>query len=529
MDAVLSKYAGKEEQLIALLVQRLGPEPVARHPKVRVEALLSMYAPDKLSTLDEMLLKYKNREVALIDTLISKLGPEPLVGKGGRTETGGEGTNSRLLRFLSHYTKSQDNAATADALMKRYKGREKELFANLVSKYGPEPLLGANKLDETSSPPTSSSLDEGTHSNTPQDTQPPSLSPRNVNNNTTSSSSAIVDRLKQLVGSKGWMAILRNCRCSVSFNNTTVLDRIARLVLVLEYCCFATPPTSTPQQILVDCFGSFPLSTRGEDEVSTYRAASALHLLITEERTRYQTIMEEFESGVERVHQVAGKDRIRISSLLDQRHAHQAAVVARAMDLVDSVERSSRGEVVQLQEITKQGLHLWFREQLRFLLVEYSPQLSILEKKFTSWKTSLKEHAADTSMWAKELERSTSLNVHSPSTMLPGPSFSSPRSPDSPNWSNNGTPRKSIRQLIGGKNPRKNPISSAVVRESTERRQSLRAVTPEGVRKQLLMERAAADVIARRLLLSDDVKKGKGLPAKVLLPTTTPMEFRLSR
>jgi hypothetical protein len=88
VDALLSQYEGKEEQCIALLVKKYGPEVAGSAPKSspsaaarsyeeRVRRFYDVYCPAKAHTAMKQLEKYKGQEDALIKALADKYGPEP--------------------------------------------------------------------------------------------------------------------------------------------------------------------------------------------------------------------------------------------------------------------------------------------------------------------------------------------------------------------------------------------------------------------------------------------------------------------
>jgi hypothetical protein len=96
--ALLQKYAGNEEALLAALVSRYGPEPTPAAPagatstkaaaeepaaggalshRDRLVAMYQKYAPQRLSTVDSTLAKYQGSEDQVIGALVAKYGPEP--------------------------------------------------------------------------------------------------------------------------------------------------------------------------------------------------------------------------------------------------------------------------------------------------------------------------------------------------------------------------------------------------------------------------------------------------------------------
>ena len=159
-DAILAKYPGEEEQVITALVAKYGPEPkpgrdtqVGRNSCVpavsyrqRVEALYKQYDPAKIGQTDAMLAKYKGKEEAVIRALVKKYGPEPSLEVPPASSVLDDDTyrdqdtgshRARLEAFFGKYDPTK--IANIGTILITYKGRENELFATLVAKYGPEP------------------------------------------------------------------------------------------------------------------------------------------------------------------------------------------------------------------------------------------------------------------------------------------------------------------------------------------------------------------------------------------------------
>ncbi|ORC84834.1 uncharacterized protein TM35_000401010, partial [Trypanosoma theileri] len=116
----------------------------------RLERFMRKYNPEKISTIDAILKAYNGREEEMFAALVKKYGPEPprddcppadtpaptAVTPVGAHEP--EDVRSRLERFMRKYNPGK--ISTIDAILKAYNGREEEMFAALVKKYGPEPL-----------------------------------------------------------------------------------------------------------------------------------------------------------------------------------------------------------------------------------------------------------------------------------------------------------------------------------------------------------------------------------------------------
>ncbi len=94
---MLSVFAGREETMFAMLVQKYGPEPtagdggtspflVASHStapsfsapdhRARLVRFYQHYSPDKVSNVDKKLAKYAGKEEAMFAALQKKYGPE---------------------------------------------------------------------------------------------------------------------------------------------------------------------------------------------------------------------------------------------------------------------------------------------------------------------------------------------------------------------------------------------------------------------------------------------------------------------
>jgi hypothetical protein len=200
VDVLLAKYAGKEVKMFEVLAQRYGPEPTAADVPVRnnnatttqpqptppsptpappshsgatndyrgrLTRYLQKYAPDKVSGVDSMLDKYRGREEELFATLVSKLGPEPS-SSGTSTQPAAAplatapvaspavppAHRDRLVRFYAKY--SPDKLPEVDSILVKYAGKEAKMFQVLVDRYGPEPDAAATRV--ATPPPVSTSV-----------------------------------------------------------------------------------------------------------------------------------------------------------------------------------------------------------------------------------------------------------------------------------------------------------------------------------------------------------------------------------
>ena len=202
-DATLEKFKGKEEQVIAALVKKYGPEPpppaahesasspapaapaptAAAHAaspaagtpaplsyKERVVAIYQKYDPTKVGQADATLDKYKGKEEQVISALVKKYGPEPVAAVG--TDAGhpaspttahaaptppstprpssGRTYKERVVAIYQKYDPSK--VGQADATLDKYKGKEEQVISALVKKYGPEPAASGPSTPRDESP-----------------------------------------------------------------------------------------------------------------------------------------------------------------------------------------------------------------------------------------------------------------------------------------------------------------------------------------------------------------------------------------
>eukprot|EP01064_Diplonema_japonicum_P015654 TRINITY_DN2341_c1_g3_i1.p1 TRINITY_DN2341_c1_g3~~TRINITY_DN2341_c1_g3_i1.p1 ORF type:complete len:1421 (+),score=444.41 TRINITY_DN2341_c1_g3_i1:34-4296(+) len=203
LSVQLEDYAGKEEELLSMLVGMHGPEPVVNDtPKQpapldstqqrRLTRFYEKYNPSKVPMVDDMLRSFSEHPCgtqSLFDKLVEKYGPEPAedevirprsvsrmntrdragsakVGRSPAVESPFSWRASlpaptssfvaldhsplkkRLTRFYMLYNPGK--VEEVDKFLNVYKGKEALLFQKLVAKYGPEPedTDKAMKVDE---------------------------------------------------------------------------------------------------------------------------------------------------------------------------------------------------------------------------------------------------------------------------------------------------------------------------------------------------------------------------------------------
>ena len=106
----------------------------------RIERMFEKYEPGKVHRAPAMLSKYQGREQELLEALVAKYGPEPPSEQpkaDESTSTRRLTTADRVRRFYEHYDPSM--LPKVDSVVARYEGKESVLFEALEAKYGPEP------------------------------------------------------------------------------------------------------------------------------------------------------------------------------------------------------------------------------------------------------------------------------------------------------------------------------------------------------------------------------------------------------
>ncbi|CUG88272.1 Hypothetical protein, putative [Bodo saltans] len=148
VDAILTKYEGREEELLQALIakQNSAQSAGSGNYRARVEAMYRTYAADKLDNVDAVLTKYQGSEEILLEALVKKYGPEPTPTalpssplKGAAPADAGS-YRSRIIAMYEKYAPAK--VSSVDASLEKYRGSEDALIEALVKKYGPEPTVG---------------------------------------------------------------------------------------------------------------------------------------------------------------------------------------------------------------------------------------------------------------------------------------------------------------------------------------------------------------------------------------------------
>eukprot|EP00760_Papus_ankaliazontas_P017125 PhM_4_TR17042/c0_g1_i1/m.34832 len=151
IPVILKQFEGQEEELFATLVSKYGPEPPSGDTnnavRDRLVRYFEAYNPSKLSNVEVILQQFAGKEEELFATLVGKYGPEPPVSNAPASDTAHDTYRDRLIRFFEAYNRNK--IANVDLILEQYQGNEEELFATLVGKYGPEPGAEAKATPAT--------------------------------------------------------------------------------------------------------------------------------------------------------------------------------------------------------------------------------------------------------------------------------------------------------------------------------------------------------------------------------------------
>ena len=157
-EAFVQKFAGREDEFIASLVRKYGPEPAADTPAAsapaaqaapgipkpptewepRLTALLEKHDPAMAAKAGALLAKHAGREVDVWKKLVAKYGPEPY-------------WTDRLGKlFKAHKPEMGEKVL---GLLTQHAGQEEKLLQSLVQKLGPEPAAAAPPPSATAGTP----------------------------------------------------------------------------------------------------------------------------------------------------------------------------------------------------------------------------------------------------------------------------------------------------------------------------------------------------------------------------------------
>jgi hypothetical protein len=109
--------------------------------RVRLERMYKKYDPSRVHHVDALLAKFERHEGDMMKALVQKYGPEPDANEVDiRVVPCRERFKKRIFNFYKFY--NPDKLGMVDDVADGYwQSGEAEIMSNLISKYGPEPMV----------------------------------------------------------------------------------------------------------------------------------------------------------------------------------------------------------------------------------------------------------------------------------------------------------------------------------------------------------------------------------------------------
>lgn len=380
IDSFVEKYAHREDELMKSLTTKFGPEPARVGETsgedtflVRVQRLLQMHAPSRVPNASAMLTAYKGNEEELIAALEKKFEPDVKSEVSMAKDSDLEG---RVRRIVETY--APDKLGQCGQLLAKYSGREEELVRALVSKYGPEP-----------SPTNSTNQSQDTATNQSQDAA------------TKQSQDFFTSCEEMLRFSVGQRGLDKACHHFVLGNETAaVKERIMILVTCVEKIDSihnATDDLSilnaiTPNHTwthVPNFLLQLSLQNQSILQVTAARAFELRDNVAQAEECMLQ-LFEEYLVQSTNIENWRRQDCDRVLQLAHERRHHRYQVVNRALDMIGSIEASTRIDLWKLQDVEAHGLTMWFRERRREIATSFdSTHFQDVELRFKRWRALL--------------------------------------------------------------------------------------------------------------------------------------------
>jgi hypothetical protein len=380
VDAFAEKYSGREEELMRSLTLKFGPEQLEFLPEqesdkflARVERLLRKYSPSRATSAKSLVASYKGKEEELIAALVKKLGPE-------EQATAQESELSiRVRNLVGKY--APEKIGQCSQLLAKYSGREQELINALVKKYDPE----ANEPNSTSS------------------SQQVQLRSLNSLAQTEVLFRSCEDLLRFCTGERGLAQVRERFLLSTDDN-----FRVERIML-LASCCermeslskgadeISTLNAITPGHEWTN-FPSFltqlpTLESQSILEATVSRAFALRDIL----KNADQQVMQLFDENLKELQKITQweiQDRDRALLLATERCNHRNQVIARAIEMISSIETSTRVDLWKLQDVEVLGILMWFRERRREISTSFDvAPLSDVQQRFDRWRALVDDSA----------------------------------------------------------------------------------------------------------------------------------------
>ena len=382
--------------------------------KERVVRLLSAYAPDKVGNADALLTKFAGKEEELIQNLVSKFGPEPAAAAAApkpNSESDPSSYRSRVTRILSKH--APDRLGKVDALLQQYRGKEDELIQYLVDKFGPE----EEKPRSTQQNPPQAETKRGEQA-AKQPTPPPMPVTWRSWLEKRIGQIGIADHDKRFPVStddgKENMACLVLMR---EFCPDGILPPSPKSASGPDEVA-AKSETSLPsdhdagkESFVHDDFRKVV----GDRERFTLDSIATLRKWEAETLTVAAATGAEENAARIALKAEEASDAKRIEALIIDRQRRRSLVLEKALDMIHSVEGQLRAETEKVQQIEAAGRLQWFREKRLEIMRSTRPaQVDQLQAKFSRWKNLVKEQDEEIKELAFERMQHNMSHAYSP-------------------------------------------------------------------------------------------------------------------
>ena len=380
--------------------------------KERVVRLLSAYAPDKVGNADALLTKFAGKEEELIQNLVSKFGPEPAAAAPKpNSESDPSSYRSRVTRILSKH--APDRLGKVDALLQQYRGKEDELIQYLVDKFGPE----EEKPRSTQQNPPQAETKRGEQA-AKQPTPPPMPVTWRSWLEKRIGQIGIADHDKRFPVStddgKENMACLVLMR---EFCPDGILPPSPKSASGPDEVA-AKSETSLPsdhdagkESFVHDDFRKVV----GDRERFTLDSIATLRKWEAETLTVAAATGAEENAARIALKAEEASDAKRIEALIKDRQRRRSLVLEKALDMIHSVEGQLRAETEKVQQIEVAGRLQWFREKRLEIMRSTRPaQVDQLQAKFSRWKNLVKEQDEEIKELAFERMQHNMSHAYSP-------------------------------------------------------------------------------------------------------------------
>jgi hypothetical protein len=152
IDGVLKANVGKEEELISICAVKYGSEPPEEPLKERIERYFKACQPNRVGEAEQLASKYSGRGQEAMSILVKKHGPEPDPPTPRSTSPqqhqqpdNVDDHKKRLLRYYQHYCPDKTEVDVNKAIEKYgASGQFDKMWRTLESKYGLESAISSD-------------------------------------------------------------------------------------------------------------------------------------------------------------------------------------------------------------------------------------------------------------------------------------------------------------------------------------------------------------------------------------------------